>query len=158
MSLLSRFLNSLLRTSQDDQPASFWQHDLAWKERVVGHSELSNEESQTKRDQSCKQSKGELTRVNFPQNSRQQKQQQKQELARRGKGRGTPQEKGEAYKPLPQQQRGKGEQLLPNKAQRACREKPQEGKGRDEKSNPRAGACTDKLHKKEGKGKPTTPS
>ena len=74
LSFLSRFLNSLLRTSQDDQPASFLQHDLAWKERVAGLSELSEEESQTKRDQSCKQSKGELSRMNFPQNSRQQKQ------------------------------------------------------------------------------------
>ena len=150
LSHLSRFLNSLLRASQDDQPASFWQHHLAGKERVVGLSELSKEESQTKRDQSCKQ-KGELSRVNFPQNSRQQnkQQQQKQELARRGKGKGTPQEQVEAYKPLPQQQRGEGEQLLPNKAQR---------KGTDEKSNARAGACTDKLHKKGGKGKPTTPS
>ena len=133
LSLLSRFLNSLLRTSQDDQPASFWQHDLAWKERVVGHSELSKEESQTKRDQSCKQNKGELSRVNFPQNSRQQKQQQqKQELARRGKGRGTPQEKGEAYKPLPQQQRGKGgataSQPGPESLQRKASRRKREGR------------------------------
>ena len=189
LSFLSRLLKSLLQTSiDDDQPSSFLQQDPAWKERVVGHQELSEEESQLKRDQACKQNKGELNRVNFPQNSQQQNKQQqhkktckkkaednrvdfkittsiqqrqeqsKQELARRGKGKGTPQEKGEAYKPLPQQQRGKGEQLLPNKAQRACREKPQEGKGKDEKSNPRAGACTDKLRQKEGKGHQTTPS
>ena len=140
-----------------------------------------------KRDQAWKQNKGELSRVNFPQNSRQQNKQQQQkkackkkaeddrvdfktttsihqqaqseqELARRGKGKGTPQEKGEAYKPLPQQQRGEGEQLLPNKAQRACTEKPLDGKGKDKKSNPRAGACTDKLHQKEGKSHQTTPS
>ena len=185
LSFLSRFLNSLLRTSQDDQPASFRQHDLAWKERVVGHSELSKEESQTKRDQACKQNKGELSRVNYPQNSPQQNRQQqqkkackkkaednrvddtttsiqqqeqsRQELAKRGKGKGTPQEKGEAYKPLPQQQRGKGEQLLPNKAPRACKQEPRKEKGKDKKSNPRAGACTDELHKKEGKGKTTSP-
>ena len=139
LSFLSKFLNSLVRTNQDDQPSSCLQPVPAWKESVVGHQELLEEESQLKRDQACKQNKGELSRVNFPQNSRQQnkQQQQKQELARRGKGKGTPQEKGEAYKPLPQPQRGKGEpNQLPNKAQRAC---------------------TDKLHKKEGKGT-TTPS
>ena len=48
LSLLSMFLNSLLRPSQDDQPASFLQHDLAWKERVVGLSELSKESPRRK--------------------------------------------------------------------------------------------------------------
>ena len=56
LSFLSRLLTSLLQVSLDDeQPASCLQPVPAWKERVIGHQELSEEESQLNRDQACKQ-------------------------------------------------------------------------------------------------------
>ena len=114
LSFLSRLLESLLHMSFGGTPASFLQQLLAWKKRVVIYDPESNNNLQQKQEQD------------------------KQQKLARGKRKGTPQEKGEAYKPLPQQQRGKGKQELPNSRRRACESKPEETKGKGQESNPRA--------------------
>ena len=155
LSFLSKLLASLLQTSLDDQPASFLQHVLAWKERVVGHQELSGEQLPDSERSlnmiaiaTCKEKKekeelGEQIRVNdqASNNSLQQEQEQgkQQKLARgaAGKGKGTATDKGGAHSPQPQAYKGKGKpNQLPNSAQRACRDKPEETKGKGQGSNP----------------------
>ena len=154
LSFLSRLLASLLQTSFDDQPASFLQY-LAWKERVVGHQELSGEQLPDSERSlnmiaiaACKEKKekeelGEQNRVNdqASNNSLQQEQEQgkQQKLVKGGKARdkSKTKEKGGACKPRPPAYRGKGEpNQLPNSVQRACRDKPEETKGKGQESNP----------------------
>ena len=146
LSFLSRLLTSLLQISLDDeQPASCLQPVPAWKERVVGHQELSGEESQLKRDQACQQ-------------SRQQNQESKQQLARRGKGKRNPTRKRGSLQASTSATKVRESNCFPTRPRELAEKKLLEGKGKDKKSNPRAGACTDKLHQKEGKGHQTTPS
>ena len=124
LSFLSRLLSSLLHVSFDDeQPASFLQPLLAWKELMVEHQELSESSLNMIAIETCQKEQeelGEHNRVNFQENSfqQQQKQDRPDQLVEGGQ-EGT-------HSPQPPAQRGKGEQQLPNSAQRASKAKREE--------------------------------
>ena len=144
LSFLSRLLSSLLHVSFDDeQPASFLQPLLAWKELMVEHQELSESSLNMIAIETCQKEQeelGEHNRVNFQENSfhQQQKQDRPDQLVEGGQ-EGTP-------SPQPPAQRRKGEQQLPNSAQRELgqrgkegrRKQQREGKGEAYNPQPRA--------------------
>ena len=80
MSFLSRRLSSLLHVSLDDeQPVSFLQPLLAWKELMVEHQELSESSLNMIAIAICQKEQeelGEHNRVNFQENSLQHQQKQ----------------------------------------------------------------------------------
>ena len=124
LSFLSRLLSSLLHVSFDDeQPASFLQPLLAWKELMVEHQELSDSSLNTLAIETCQKEQEELgedNRVDYQANSLQQQQEQdRPDQLVEGGQEGT-------HSPQPPAQRGKGEQQLPNSAQRASKAKREE--------------------------------
>ena len=171
LSSLSRLLSSLLHVSLDDeQPVSFLQPLLAWKELMVEHQELSESSLNMIAIATCQKKQeelGEHNRVNFQENSlqRQQKQDKPDQLVEGGQ-EGT-------HSPQPPTQRGKGEQQLPNSAQRELEHRGKEGRRKQQRKEkgeayspqPRAyqgmgehqlpnsahRACKDKLEPKGGK-------
>ena len=155
LSFLSRLLSSLLHVSFDDeQPASFLQPLLAWKELMVEHQELSESSLNMIAIATCQKEQeelGEHNRVNFQENSfqQQQKQDRPDQLVEGGQ-EGT-------HSPQPPAQRGKGEQQLPNSAQRTSRAKREElgqrGKEGRRKQQEKGEAYSPQPRAYQGKGK-----
>ena len=150
LSFLSRLLSSLLHVSFDDeQPASFLQPLLAWKELMVEHQELSESSLNMIAIATCQKEQeelGEHNRVNFQENSlqHQQKQDKPDQLVEGGQ-EGT-------HSPQPPAQRGKGEQQLPNSAQRELGHRGKEGRRKQQRKE-KGEAYSPQPRAYQGKGK-----